>query len=179
MSDALRVIAYQAEMVLLELAELFQTGPVLRIVHRFWIPGTECLAGEEIWGIVLLVHGGREIPLPLSLALRQLVNYLAETRHIPQSAAQIAAGMCRSAFYAKHGMNSGIASGRRVTRSAVKEYVKRLRRALSLASREAGINLDPLRVLVSRQTVTNEVQYQLRATIQWVHISDSSSPLSS
>jgi len=169
MSDELRTIAYHAETILLELRELLQTGPILRIVHRFRSPGTDCLAGEEIWA-VLLICRGNEIPLPLSLALRMVMNYLAETRHVPQSAAQIAAGVHRSAFYVKHSMNSGSVSRRRISRSAVKEYVKRLRRALTVAFQEAGISLDPRRVVASQKTVTNEVHYQLRATVQWVHL---------
>ncbi len=178
MSNELRMVAYKAEAALTELAELLQTGPVIRIIHRFWRSDTECLPGEEIWAIFLL-HRGREIRLPLSLAVRVLLNYLAETKHIPQSAAQISAGIRQSAFYAKHGMNSGIALRRNISRSAVKEYVTRLRKAFHLAFREAALNLNPERVLVSRTTVGNEVQYQLRATIQWVHVAAEDSLFSS
>ena len=112
--------------------------------------------------------------MPLSLALRQVVNYLAETRRIPQSATQIAAGMRRSAFYVKHGMNSGIPSRRKISRSAVKEYVKRIRKAFGLSFRKIGLDLDPKRVLVSKTTMGNEVHYQLRARIEWVHLGSDS-----
>jgi hypothetical protein len=169
MCDNFRSIAERAEVLLAELAWLSQTGPELRIVHRFRVPGTNCQAGEEIWAIST-VHRGREIILPLSLALRQVVDYLAETRHVPQSASQIAAGMRRSAFYVKHGMNSGIPSKRKISRSAVKEYIKRIRKAFDLSFREIGLNLDPKRVLVSKTTVGNEIHYQLRARIEWVHL---------
>jgi len=169
MSDELRIIAYKAETVLRELADLTQNGPFLRAYHRFWIKGTQCMAGEEVWAIVL-VSRGREFRLPLSLALRLLLNYLADTRHIPQSATQIVAGLHRSAFYIKHGMNSGVASRRKITRSAIKEYVKRLRLALGAAFRDAAIDLNVEDVLVSRKTMGNEVQYQLRAGVECVHI---------
>jgi hypothetical protein len=165
----LRQIAERAEVLLAELAWLSQAGPELRIVHRFQIPGTNCQAGEEIW-VISLVHRGREIILPFTLALRQVVNYLAETRHVPQSATQIAAGMRRSAFYVKHGMNSGIPSRRKISRSAVKEYIKRIRKAFDLSFREIGLNLDSKRVLVSKATMGNEINYQLRARIEWVHL---------
>jgi len=171
MSDSFRSIGYQAETALLELADLLQTGPVLRVYHRFWKPGTECLPGEEVWAISL-VHQGREFRLPLTLALRLLLNYLATTRHVPQSATQIAAGIRRSPFCAKHGMNSGICSRRKIARSAIKEYIKRLRTALLVAFREAGLSLDPARVLVSRATAGNEVQYQLVSRIEVVHVSE-------
>jgi hypothetical protein len=164
-----RPIAERAEVLLAELVWLSQTGPELRILHRFQVPGTNCQAGEEIWAISA-VHRGREIILPLSLALRQVLNYLAETRHIPQSATQVAAGMRRSVFYVKHGMNSGIPSKRKISRSAVKEYVKRIRKAFGLSFRKIGLDLDPKRVLVSKTTVGNEIHYQLRARIEWVHL---------
>lgn len=171
MSDELRIIAHKAETALLELADLFQNGPVLKITHRFWKPGTECLCGEEVWAAFLVCHG-REFRLPLSLALRLLLNYLAENRHVPQSATQITAGTRCSPFYAKHGANSGVILRRKVTRSAIKEYVKRLRLAFTVAFQEAGLNLDSRRVLISQRTMGNEVQYQLRATIQWAHVSE-------
>jgi hypothetical protein len=169
MSSDLRPIAERAEVLLAELAGLSQSGPELRILHRFQEPGTDCQAGEEIW-VISVIHRGRKTVLPLSLALRQVVNYLAETRHIPQSATQIAAGMRRSAFYVKHGMNSGIPSKRKISRSAVKEYVKRIRKAFGQSFREIGLNLDPKRVLVSKTTVGNEIHYQLRTRIEWVHL---------
>jgi hypothetical protein len=162
-------IVERAQLMLSELAELSQTGPLLRIVHRFQAPGTICLPGEEVWSISL-INRGEEFRLPLSLALRLLLNHLAETRHIPQSAVQIAAGMRRSAFYVRHGANSGIISPRRVGRSSVKEYVKRLRLAFGIAVREARISVDPIRILLSQETMGNEVQYRLHARIQWVHI---------
>jgi hypothetical protein len=170
----LRSVAERAEVLLAELTQLAQNGPRLRITHRFQLQGTLCRPGEEIWTISLIC---RElgIPLALSLALRQVVNYLAETRHVPQSASQIAAGMRRSAFYMRHGMNSGVPSRRKISRSAIKEYVKRIRRALALVFEQAGLQMDPNRVLVSKATVGNEVHYQLHARIEWVHLDENCS----
>ena len=68
-----RPIVEKAEVLLAELAWLTQTGPELRIVHRFQELGTDCQAGEEIWAI-LVSHRGREAAFPLSLALRQVVT---------------------------------------------------------------------------------------------------------
>jgi hypothetical protein len=75
----LRRVAEQAEVLLTELTQLAQNGPRLRITHRFHVAGTLCLPGEEIWAISLICRE-RETPLPLSLALRQVVNYLAECK---------------------------------------------------------------------------------------------------
>jgi hypothetical protein len=167
----LRPLAERAEFLLAELAGLSQSGPVLRIVHRFQKIGTDCQPGEEIWAISV-INRQREAHLPLSLALRQVLNYLAETRHLPQSATQITAGMRRSLFYTKHGMNSGVPSKRKISRSSIKEYVKRIRAGFEIAFREVALDMDSKRVLVSKTTMGNEIHYQLRATIQWVHVGD-------
>ena len=169
MSADFRPVAERVEVLLAEITWLSQTGPQLRIVHRFQVSGTDCHAGEEIWAISV-IHRGRETILPLSLALRLIVNYLAETRHTPQSATQIAAGMRRSAFCLKHGTNSGIPSRRKISRSAVKEYVKRIRKAFDSCFREIGLELNSKRVLISKTTMGNEILYQLRARVEWVHV---------
>jgi hypothetical protein len=148
------------------------TAPLchLRILHRFAEEGTLfCSAGEEIWAVVL-VSQETEIPLRIGLALRLLVDYLARTRHIPQSATQIAAGIRYSTFHLKHGHRGGIAQRRKISRSFVREYVKRLRQALEIASLEAGVAMDPNRVLVSCPTVGAEILYQLKATVEWAHV---------
>jgi hypothetical protein len=102
----------------------------------------------------------------LSLAGFQVIisgRFWVIAEAIPQSATQIAAGMRRSAFYVKHGLNSGIPSKRKISRSAVKEYIKRIRKAFDLSFLEIGLDLDPKRVFVSKTTMGNEIHYQLRA----------------
>jgi len=146
-------------------------GPRFRIVHRFREPGADCLPGEEI-SLIVLIHRGREYLLPISLALRILFDYLARHRRLPQNAVQIVSGMQADAFYVRHGANAqtGARQTRRFSRSAIKEYVKRLRRLLQVAFREAGLKLDPFAVLVSKPTEGNEVHYRLRATVEWIHL---------
>jgi hypothetical protein len=131
-----------------------------------------CAPGEEI-AIVYLVYRSKFYPLRLSLALRMLIDYLAKHSHFPQSASQIEAGMRADPFYVKHGTNAMLPTGlkRRISRSAVKEYVKRLRLALELAFRDVGLNLDPRQVIVSEPTVMNEVGYRLKASVEWFHCS--------
>ena len=130
-----------------------------------------CAPGEEIV-IAYLVHRGQLYPLRLSLALRMLVDYLAKHSHFPQSASQIEAGMRADLFYAKHGTNAMLHNGlkRRISRSAIREYVKQLRLALGIAFREADLNLDPRQVVASEKTVANEVRYRLRANAEWFHV---------
>ena len=106
MRDRLALVLHGVNVQLAELRKLVTTGPLFRIVHRFREPGTVCLPGEEI-AVVVLVHKGREYPLLLPLALRILFDYLAKHRGLPQSAAQIEAGLRSDSFYVRHGANAG------------------------------------------------------------------------
>jgi hypothetical protein len=151
----------------------------LRILHRFSEEGTLfCSPGEEIWAVVLVTQD-KEIPLKLGLALRLVADYLARTRHIPQSATQIAAGLRYSAFHLKHGHRGGISQRRKISRSFVREYVKRLRQALEIAFLEAGVAIDARRILLSHATTGTEILYQLKAVIEWVHIEGGESCIAS
>jgi hypothetical protein len=49
------------------------------------------------------------------------------------------------------------------------QQIMRLRAGLRQAFRKAGLSLDPSRVLVSEVTLTNEVRYRLRASVNWQH----------
>ena len=173
MKDSLEPVVDGVNLLLAELRVLKSQGPHLMIAHRFRKPGMLCAPGEEVV-VTYLVHRGRHYPLRLSLALRMLIDYLAKHSQLPQSASQIEAGMRADPFYLRHGDNAFSRNGlkRRISRSAVKEYVKRLREALALGFREAGLNLDPRQVIVSEPTVMNEVGYRLKATIEWFHMND-------
>jgi hypothetical protein len=164
----LRPITQRVDLLLLEQRELSQSGPHIRIVHRFRKPNTVCAWGEEVFA-ASVIDQGRPTPVLVPLGPRLLLNYFAEHRHMGQSAAQIAAGVRASLFYRRHGSNSGVLTMRRISRSSVKEYVKRLRRALAAAFERAGLAIDPMTVLASEKTEGNEVLYRLRAHVEWVH----------
>jgi hypothetical protein len=171
MNDSFAPLIEEVELLLLESVQLMAAGPQFRIIHRFQAPGTDCSPGEEI-ALISLIHRSREYPLGLPLALRLIFDYFARHRWLPQNATQIEAGMRRDTFSLRHGVYARTtrAQTRRISRSAVKEYVKRIRQALQQAFVEAGLNLDPVRVLASEQTICNEVAYRLKATIDWSHI---------
>ena len=169
------------DLLVAEIKHIRLGGPPFRIVHRFRMPGTDCMPGEEIVAVFLL-HRGHEYHLRLSLALRILFDYLARHSRLPQSARQLELGLRADDFYRRHAAN---ATGRTVLirhipRSAVKTYVKRLHQAFASAFHEAGIRIDPGNVLIRRKTVGNEVGYQLKASCDWLHIdlaSQNSNPL--
>lgn len=153
-----------------EMRHLRSVGPHFRIVHRFRMPESGCGAGEEIFAC-FLVNRGREYYLRLSLALLIAFDYLAHSR-LAQSARQIELGIRATDFYKRHAENAtgGAALTRRITRSAVKEYIRRLHRALSIVFQEAGMTIDPSKVLIVQKTVGNEVRYALKATFSYTHI---------
>ena len=178
MSNSLAPVVDGIDLLLAELRLLKSQGPHLRIVHRFHRAGMVCASGEEV--VVYLVYRGRLFPLRLSLSLRMVIDYLAKHPHFPQSASQIEAAIRADPFYIKHGTNAFIQNGlkRRITRSAVKEYVKRLREALTFAFREAGLNFDARRVVVSEPTVSNEVGYRLKGSSSGFTVNNAGNQLS-
>jgi hypothetical protein len=171
MSESFTPLIEKVDLLLTEFDELVTSGPHFKIVHRFHEPETRCLPGEQV-GWVLLMHHSREHHLRLPISLLLLFDYLAKNRHRPQSATQIVAGMRANSFYTRHGSNVSIGTRqtRRISRTSVREYVKRIRRALQLCFTEAGLHLDPYAVLVSERTESNEIHYRLRATVEWIHI---------
>lgn len=152
-----------------ERAEL-SSGPHFLILHRFWRRGTICTPGEAVAEIRFL-NRQKQIPVPLSLRLMLLFDYLARHKTLGQNAGQIAAGMSADAFTQEHGAyaKSKLSLSRRVSRTAVKQQIMRLRAALRLGFRQAGLSLEPARVLASEQTTTNEIRYRLRASVLWKH----------
>lgn len=172
MSDDLQIVAYKVESALAGLADLLQNGPALRIVHRFRTAGAvDCVPGEEVFA-VFLVQRGRQFQLRLSLSGRLLLDYLARHRHYAQSATQIAAGIQASDFYQKHASNAGKSPRmrRKIARSAVKIYIRRLRQAFAAACEEAEVVFSADKVIVSEQTVANEVGYKVHARVEWSHV---------
>jgi len=122
--------------------------------------------------VVYLVHRGRETVVPLPVTLLIVFDFLANHSRLPQSAPQIAMAIHSDPFYIRHGANAnGTAKlTRTINKSAVKECVKRIRQTLGRVFPAAGLALDPVVVLASEETATNQVGYRLRATVEWLHV---------
>ena len=157
-------VAEEIELLLVERAEVASSGPTLRILHRFRRPGTICLPGEEV-AAASLVRRARRYAFRLSTAPLIFLDYLARHKDSPQTASQIEAGMRLDQFCQRHASNSQPKKARAFSKSSVKEYVKRLRMEFRRVFREAGLNLDPKKVLISEKTTSNQVRYKLRAFI--------------
>src|SRR5579862_1471015 len=162
MSDKHIWLIQEVDLLIAEAAQLKEVGPCFTIIHRHWVPGTACCAGEEI-AIVALAHRAHEIFLPLSLAERLLFDYLAH-HWLPKTATQIETDMRRIDFYVHHGSNASRSNQmtRRFARSGVKASVHKIRQALARTFKEAGLNLDPAEVLISERMTGNEVMYRLK-----------------
>lgn len=164
-SEELERIVEEIDVLVAELRELYENGPHFRILHRFHAPG------EEVAGIYL-VHRGREYFLKLPLALRLLFDYLAHHTHLPQSATQIEAGIRAERFYAEQAASTMGSKKftRSISRSYVRVYIERLRSALTHTFQKADLGSAADAVLISQETVMNEVGYVLKATIEWMHL---------
>jgi hypothetical protein len=165
------MVLEKVDLLLAELADLKARGPHFRIHHRFRKPGMPCAPGEEILA-VCLVHRGQEYCLPLSLALRILFDYLARHSRLPQSAAQIEAGIRADRFYSQH---STAVMGkekftRGVPRSYIRVYIERLRSTLERVFLEADLLVDAHVVVIAEETVMNELGYRLKAVCEWLHV---------
>lgn len=90
---------------------------------------------------------------------------------IGASAGQIEAGIRANLFYAQHAATAmGVKKfTRRISRSAVKVYIQRIRLAIEDACWQAGLQMGPHTVLVSQETIMNEVGYQIKASFNWIH----------
>ena len=169
--SSLSPVLNKVALLVAEIAHLRRAGPHFRIVHRFRLPGSDCLAGEEIFG-AFLASRGCEYQLRLSLAQRLIFDYCARHCRLAQSARQIELGMRADPFCKFHAKNANgrTALTRRIPRSSIKEHIRRLHQALGIAFHEAGMGIDPRSVLIVQDTVGNEVGYKLKATCSWTHI---------
>jgi hypothetical protein len=176
--DSWTPILRTVDLLIAEIGHLREAGPHFRIVHHFRMPGCDyCQPGEEIVGI-FLVHRGYEYQLRLSLTQALIFDYLARHARLAQSARQIELGIRNDAFCQNHAKNASgpVALTRRVPRSSIKEHIGRLHLGLRWAFQEAGLRIDPRKVLIVQATAGNEVLYRLlRATVSWVHV-DLTSP---
>lgn len=169
--NSLSPVLNKVDLLIAEISHLRSSGPHFQILHRFRLPGSDCLAGEEI-AAALLVYRSYEYQLRLSLAQRLIFDFLARHSRLAQSARQIELGMRADPFCKLHAKNANGRTGltRRIPRSSIKEHIRRLHQALEIAFHEAGMGIDPRSVLIVQDTVGNEVGYRLKATCSWTHI---------
>ena len=169
LNDLYLPVLREVDLLIMEAATLQALGPRFVIVHRYCRGGV-CLPGEEI-AFVLFPHRSREIVLKISTTEKLLFEAFAQNRRFPQSATQIEGFLRTDPFFKRHGANALPSRlARRICRPSIPMHVRRLRAALAAAFAEAGLNLDPLQVLCEERAA-GPLGYQLRATIEWRHLS--------
>jgi hypothetical protein len=166
-------LAEEVDYLAAERKLLAAAGPQMKIFHRIYEEHYEnyvCSPGEQV-EMIVLSHRCKEFPLRLSLASSILLDFLARNKRTPMSAAQIEARMRSDLFCLEHGSNAK--TTRRLTRkfrySTIKEYVKRLRQSIGDTFDEVGLKLSPRDTIRSLPTEGNQVLYQLRSSIEWIH----------
>lgn len=154
-----------------EQSRLSMRGPSFIIIHRFWQAETICTPGEAI-ADVRLIHRARLHSFAVSTRPLLLFDYLARHMCLPQSASQIVAGISVDPFCQQHGYHADLHENinKKLSRNAIKQQIVRLRAALRGAFRDAGLNIDPDRVLTAEEIAGNEVRYRLKASVEWQHI---------
>jgi len=175
-NDKLAPVAEAIDLVLTEAREIRTIGPHFRIIHRFRAPRTECWPGEEVIAI-FLVYRGHEYQLSLSPAPLLIADYLLRHSRFAQTASQIASGIRSDGFYAEHGRNAGRQRIKRIPRSAVREYIRRLHQALAMAASKAGLSIDPENILVVEQSVSNHAIYRWRGVVEIAHLDSAAATL--
>jgi hypothetical protein len=168
-NDNFALVIEAVDVLRAELREIDRARLHFRIVHRFRPPGADCVPGEEVLAI-LLVHRGREYQLGLSPAMLVVADYLLRHSRYAQTASQIATGIHEGRFYSEYGHSVRRQRVWRIPRSAVKEYIKRLRRALAMALGDAHVRIDPRDVLEAEQSVSNHVLYRWKGVVELVHL---------
>lgn len=170
MSRDIHFILTRIEVLLAEQAHLAQQGPHLKVICRSNEYSGDRIPREDVWTIVL-TYRGKEVPLPLSFSPGLLLAYLCRTRHIPQCASQIAISIRDADCHHNHSGYSHAPMRRRISRSSIKTYIARIRKALDYAIKRLGAPLKSNQVLVSEEEIgSNRVLYRLRATVEWVHL---------
>lgn len=158
------VYLHTIQTMLLDLEQLRGNGPLFEIVHsNSPDAGQICYPGEEVDSISLVDRATR-FPVKIAKAPRHVFDYVARYISRPQTAEQIAYGLSEgSAFY--HEMYAG----EEVSARSIITNINRIRDELGNTFSEAGLRLDPYKVLASEKNVDGDEVYSLKARISVEH----------
>jgi hypothetical protein len=152
-------ILEEIEFFIAERNQIASSGPHLIIQYK-----SDGEGKREIVS-VRLVHRFRPFQIKLSRLGRIFVDFLAQRRHMWQTASEIEAGI--DELYANDATHPH--SKRRmplIARRIVKVYVQRLRNTLGRTFEEAGLKADPYHILRTERSESNQVLYKLLCTAE-------------
>lgn len=163
-SDPTDRIIEEIEFIEAERRESRESGPHFRIIHRSEHRSDSNYSYQEAVA-VFLVCGDRFFQVMLGSVLVRLFDYMARHNRLAQTARQIENGTRVDPLFRAHRRTKP----RNCTpRRYVRVYVDRIRVALDLVFQECGLGIRPESVLISEDTVMNEVGYRLRASFEWL-----------
>ena len=164
-SDPTDRIIEEIEFIEAERRESRESGPHFRIIHRSEHRSDSNYSYQEAVA-VFLVCGDRFFQVMLGSVLVRLFDYMARHNRLAQTA---------EADRKRHSGGPPFRAHRRTKprncrtpRRYVRVYVDRIRVALDLVFQECGLGIRPESVLISEDTVMNEVGYRLRASFEWL-----------
>ena len=168
--EHLRPIIEELDYLLAERRQLAAEGPHFIVTHGFHKPGTLCLHGETVERACLM-YRWQEYPFHLSPTGLLLVDLLCRYRRTLFTAARIEQIMLSDPFYTRHGANrhGGYVNAALPNRSSIKVHIQRIREQMAKTFIEAGLNLDPGKVLIAETTDSNIVVYRLKASVEFIH----------
>jgi hypothetical protein len=141
----------------------------LTIIHDYQeVPGV-CMPGEEIVAVIL-VFRKRRYHLPLGPTHMILLDYLARCRY-GEDAWRISAQLQLDPFATEHGANSPDNHVRpaRSSRNAIRQQIRRMRRALAIVIADESLDLDANSIIRSVETSTGTVLYSTGCAVSWDH----------
>lgn len=149
---------------------LRERGVHLLVTHSHHIPGTLCMSGELIEDIAISWQT-QPRSLGLSHVSLLLMDCLCRYR-LPMTALRIEQIMNTDLFYVYYASNwiGRNQSTARPDRKSVRVYVPRIWSRMKKIFRDTELNIDPEEVLLSKTTDSNVVAYQLKATVEIVHV---------
>ena len=163
-------LVQELDVALAERRHLRQRGVHLIVTHLYHLHGTVCAAGERVGDIAI---GG--FPKPVSLGLTHMSQVLVDCfcrYHMPLSALRIEEIMNTDPFYINYATNrighNQVVS--RPDRNSTRVYIGRIHKRMETVFRRLGLRLDPEQILTSETADSNVCIYQLRASVEFVHI---------
>lgn len=153
-------------------AQVASASPRLVVVHGAHQPLTNCLPGETVEQISLVVHS-RTIPLSLSPMGLVIADLLARKRSMFLTASQIEHLLASDPFCIRLGANapSTPRPAVKLARKSIKVYIQRLRSQLGKTLKTVGLATLPERILVSENTeLSNVMTYRFAIPCEFVHL---------
>jgi len=167
-SEAVDRIIDELEFIEAERRQLKAKGPHFMIVQR---DGEQCnaCASHRDFAAVYLLHQGRFFQVSLGTVLMRLFDYLARHNRVAQTAKQIENGtrIDLSLRVPRDAVSTSV-----IPRRYVRVYVRRIRQALGVALRQAGLEIESDAVLASDGTALNEVGYRFHGTFEWLNTAE-------